>query len=278
MEIIRMFLTAQEAPYIAARVAVILCATFLLTRTVRALMKRRADAKIHRRFLYNLLILLIWAAGIMLAVNQMPNFDRGLSALLAGSGIAALTIGLAAQESLGNAINGMFLSMFRPFEVGDRIRLVGSDITGYVEDITLRHTVVRTFMNSRMIVPNSVINKELIENSTFWDVKAAGFIDVVVDYDSDIDLACKLMAKAIGEHPSYVDTRPADRRQDPKVTVYARALGLFGVELRASMWTQSINNNFDACSDARKQILREFRQAGIKIAVVRAVQHPGAVQ
>jgi len=223
--------------------------------------------RIHIKFIENVLSAIIWVIGVVLALSWFPNFADAAVALLAGSGIIALMIGLAAQESLGNAFNGMFISIFKPFEVGDRVHLHNANITGFIEDITIRHTVVRTLTNSRIIVPNSIMNKELIENSNFANPQASAFIDVVITYDSDVAKASEVIADVIGNHPEFVDTRPEEKKEtDPKVPVFVRALGLYGVELRASMWTATVTTNFASCSDVRKGILQEFETAGISIA------------
>lgn len=263
-----MIFTSESAGYIVLRIIIILALTFIAARLCTAAMKRMVKQdKIHFKLLRNIVLLLIYVVGMLVAMHEIPKFETAFQAILAGSGIAALTIGLAAQESLGNAINGMFISIFKPFEVGDRVRLIGSDIIGYIEDITLRHTVVRTLVNSRVIVPNSVISKELIENSNYWDGKASAFIDVVITYDSDLKLAQNIMSGVITSHADYIDTRPEDDRKGPPAArVYVRNLSLYGVELRASMWTDSIGKNFDACSDAREKIKLEFDKQGIKLA------------
>ncbi|MCL2361859.1 MAG: mechanosensitive ion channel family protein [Defluviitaleaceae bacterium] len=202
---------------------------------------------------------------MVIALNWIPAFSTVVTAILAGSGILALTIGLAAQESLGNFFNGLFISVSRPFEVGDRVHLINADITGFIEDISIRHTVIRTLTNSRIIVPNSIMNKELIENSNFCTPQAAAFIDVIITYNSDVNVASEIIARVIGTHPDFVDTRTEEQKENtPMVPVLVRALGLYGVELRARMWTAEIN--FIANSDVRKSILREFEAAGVRIA------------
>jgi len=222
---------------------------------------------IHQMFIKNVVTAIIWVAGLLWALYAFPQFSYVITAILAGSGIAALTIGLAAQESLGNAFNGLFISIFKPFEVGDRIHLVNANITGFIEDITIRHTVIRTFMNSRILIPNSVISKELIENSNFCNPQASAFVDVIITYDSNVPRACEIMAEILGNHPDFVDTRTPQQLEDTqKVPVFVRSLGLFGAELRASMWTATIATNFAACSDVRKRIIAEFDAEGIKIA------------
>ena len=253
--------------YVLVRMAIILLLTFVVARLYQKFSRKtNLQNKIHLKFIHNIVVMLIYVAGVLLALNQFDSFDKALTTLLAGSGIAALTIGLAAQESLGNAINGMFISFFRHFEVGDRIHLIGGNITGNIEDITLRHTVVRTFVNSRVIIPNSVINKDMIENSNFSENKASGFIDVTITYESDLELAKQIMLAAVIEHPDFVDTRTPEQKGDPIATVFVRALTVYGVDLRISMWTKNIGSNFGACSDVRQTIKSEFDRRGIQFA------------
>ena len=260
------FLTGDQLVWITLRIIAVLVTTLFVTSLFRKIWRTFGKDTIHQKFIKNVLSVIFWSIGIVLILIQLPGFTNAASALIAGSGIVALTIGLAAQESLGNAFNGLFISMFKPFEVGDRIHLVNADITGFVEDITLRHTVIRTFMNSRIIIPNSVMNKELIENSNFCNPQASSFIDVTITYDSDVNKACGIIAQIIGEHPDFVDTRTPEMSERPKVPVFVRTLGLYGVDLRASMWTATIANNFAACSDVRRGILEEFEKAGVRIA------------
>lgn len=267
--IITNFFTSEYFVWELARFCVKILGTLLVTKIFRVAWMRtfKADT-IHLKFIKNVISAFLWVAGLAFALSAFSQFQDIAVAVFAGSGIAALAIGLAAQESLGNAFNGLFISIFKPFEVGDRIHLVNANITGFIEDITLRHTVVRTFMNSRIIIPNSVINKELIENSNFCNPQASAFIDVIVTYDSNVPLACEILADVIGRHSDFVDTRSHEQHATmPKVPVFVRSLGLHGAELRASMWTETITNNFAACSDARKTIIAEFEKKGIKLAV-----------
>ena len=264
------FITSDNLGWVSLRAIIIVFATIFIIRLFRMACRRLGKDTIHMKFIKNVMSAFIWVIGIVLALSRFPQFSDAATALLAGSGIAALTIGFAAQESLGNAFNGLFISIFRPFEVGDRIHLTNANITGFIEDITIRHTVIRTFMNSRIIIPNSVMNQELIENSNFCNPQASAFIDVIITYESNVTKAIEILASVIGNHPEFVDTRTeAQKETDPKVPVFIRALGLHGVELRASMWTSTISINFAACSDVRKGILQEFEKAEIRIATAK---------
>jgi len=153
------FLYSDYILWVLARAGVTFTATLLVIKVFRILWRTFKKETIHKMFIKNVLTAAIWVIGLVLSLSWFPRFTYLAGALIAGSGFVALIIGLAAQESMGNAFNGLFISIFKPFEVGDRIHLVKANITGFVENITIRHTVIRTFVNSRIIIPNSVINQ-----------------------------------------------------------------------------------------------------------------------
>lgn len=262
------FIEAHEWVLTIGRMGIIIVLTHVSVQILRRAWKKNPDNEhfLIRKLVHKILCATIYIIGGTLVIEQVPPLSQVAQTILAGSGIIALGISLSAQESLSNIIGGIFISIFRPFDVGDRITLIDSNITGYIEDITLRHTVIKTFTNTRVIVPNATINKEVVENSSFNGVNASSFIDVSVAYEADIDKAMEIMADIIGNHPLYYDTRPEDQRDStPKVRVYVRELGAGGVSLRASMWTQTVDENFNACSEVRLAIKKAYDAAGIEI-------------
>lgn len=260
----------DEYPWIPIMLKVLLC--ILLTCLVSNLSKKmwhrnpKNNTLLFRKFIFNILQVLIYLVGGLCAVGQIPMLSNVVRTVLAGSGIFALAVSLSAQESIKSILGGFFITIFKPIEVGDRITLVNSQITGDVEDITLRHTIIRTFTNTRVIIPNATVNNEIIENSNIVDTRASSFVDVWVAYESDIDLAMEIVAGVIGSHPLYLDIRTEEEKETvPKVAVFVRELGGSGVALRASMWTTTVSENFTACSEVRLQIKKSFDAAGIEI-------------
>ncbi|MFV0527231.1 MAG: mechanosensitive ion channel family protein [Lachnospiraceae bacterium] len=268
-EILQNFFTDTGAIYVILRMILV----FAVTNVVVILYKRAfsksvlLQSKIHLRFLRNLGVFVIYLMGLLAILYQLPTLDKIIKTVLAGSGILAVIIGLAAQKSLGNAIDGLFISLFHPFEIGDRITLFSKNITGYVEDLSLRQTVLRTYTNNRIIVPNSVISQEMIENSNFIDRRIASFVDVTVAYGADIDKAMGIMSSIIESHPLYlanVDNLEKEEKET-EIKVYIRDFATEGIRLRSTMWCKNIDMNFEASSDARYQIYKEFTEQGIKI-------------
>ena len=252
---------------IAIRIGIIAIITYIAVQVViKANQKIASKSLLLQKFLKNVIVTVIYLMGLLTAIDQIPQLGQVTKTILAGSGILALAISLSAQESLNNVISGLFIILFKPFEVSDRITLVNSKITGTIEDITLRHTVIKTFTNSRVVIPNSTMNKEVIENSNLTDSRASSFIDVYVAYESDIRKAMQLMAEIVGTHPLCIDTRKEDEIETkPLVQVYLRELGDSGICLRVSVWTRTVGENFDACSDIRLKIVETFKEQGIEI-------------
>ena len=245
-------------------IAVLILAGALVVGVIhRIIYKRVAKKNLGWLFLNSIIQGVIYLVGIILAISVIPELNKLSTTLLAGSGIAALVISLSAQESFSNIISGLFISLFRPFNVGDRIRMVNSGVVGYVESISLRHTVIKTLTNARITVPNSVMNKEIVENNNLVENIASYYLEVSVSYESDIERARAIMAEVVGNHPLYVDVR--EDLSEEKVPVLMTAFESSGVTLRARVWTKTVEENFNACSDIRIELLRRFRAEGVEI-------------
>ena len=101
----------------------------------------------------------IWAIGVILALNN-AGYDVG--ALIAGLGIGGLAFALAAQDLVKNLFGGATIFVDKPFMVGDRINVAGHD--GFVEEIGIRNLRLRTLAGRLVIIPNSDVANNPIEN------------------------------------------------------------------------------------------------------------------
>lgn len=234
-------------------------------------------------FLRHAIVGMIYVVGFGLAFFQLPNFRTLASGLLTGAGIFAVAIGFASQQALSNIVGGAFIVIFKPFKVNDRL-MVGTR-SGVVEDITLRHTVIRDFENRRIIIPNSVISDEVIINSDFNDVEICRWIEVHITYDSDLDLAKAIMAEIVSAHPLLLDHRTPEQLEmgAPLVPVKVLNLTELGVHLRAWAWVKDNADAFALSCDVLEQIKKRFDEAGIEIAyphraIIEKVKSHGAEQ
>ena len=115
-----------------------------------------------------------------------------------------------------------------------------------------------------MIIPNSVINKAIVENSNYNNDYIGNYMEISVSYESDLEKAIEIMQRTISEHPLVMDVR-ANKEEGEKVKVSVKELGEDGIILKSTVWTQNIDDNFTACSDIRRLIKQHFDAAGIQI-------------
>lgn len=211
-------------------------------------------------------IVLIYLTGFSFAIYMIPQLRVIAASLLAGAGLFAIAIGFASQAALANVIGGLFIVIFKPYKIGDRIQ-VRTDLSGVVEDINLRHTVIRNFENKRIIIPNSVISNEVVVNSNYEDNKICRFIDIGISYDSDIDLAKEIMKDEVLKHPLSIDYRTEEQVEEGEEIVPVRVImmGDSSVNLRAWSWAENPQDAFFMGCDLLESIKKRFDKEGIEI-------------
>ncbi len=259
----------------AAIFAVIVMGTFLVARIVKRFLDRHFDGDnedsglnvTQFTFLKHLITGLIYFGGFALAVYSVPGWRNLSLSMFASSGIIAVVVGFASQHALANLVSGIFITIFRPFRVGDRVRMMGKDVAGIVEDITLRHTVLRTFESKRIVIPNSLISSEIVENANLIDEKICRFVEFGISYDSDMDLAMKIMREEALAHPDTIDVRDDEQKSkgDPVVVVRVLGFGDSSVNLRAWVWAKDQPTAFVLACDLNERIKKRFDQSGIEI-------------
>lgn len=255
---------------------VVLAVAFILGRIVRFLLGRffRAGAKklkvdpTRYNFLKNASEFIILLIACVIIFRSIPALRLFGNTLLTGAGILAAIVGFASQSAFSNIVSGIFLVIFRPFSVGDRVK-VGQNYSGDVEDITLRHTVIRDFENRRVVIPNSVISNEVIVNSTIIDEKVCAFVELGISLEADISAAQKIIQEQAVKHPLCLDNRGAQELEkgEHQVIVRVMAISELAVQLRAYAWASDANNAFDLKCDLLKSVKESFDEHGIEMAV-----------
>jgi small-conductance mechanosensitive channel len=261
---------AQIAVAIGVLVLTWVIASFFRRAYSRYIAKASDDLQVNITqyvFLKHLITGLIYIFGVGLAIYLIEPLRNLSLSLFAGSGILAVIIGFASQHSLANIVSGIFITIFKPFRVGDRVKLSGKEIAGTIEDITLRHTLIRTYENKRVVVPNSIISTEVIENSNMIDEKICRFVEVGISYSSDIDKAMTVMREEAMKHPNIIDARSAEDKKEgiPMVIVRVLSFGESSVNLRAYVWAKDQPSAFQMGCDLNKAIKERFDEEGVVI-------------
>ncbi len=218
-------------------------------------------------FFKNAISALIFMAGVVVIFQLVPELRSLGISLFAGAGLVTVIIGFASQQAFSNIIGGIFIVIFRPFRVGDFIQ-VGADKSGTVEDITLRHTVIKSLENRRFVIPNSVISSESILNSTISDQKVLILVELNITFESDLQKAMEILETESLKHPDCIDNRSEEDKTKKEPIVIVRVLNLdqMGARLRAMVWAETSAKGFAMKCDILKQIKLAFDENNIELA------------
>ncbi len=232
---------------------------------VREKIKSKDDPTSFKFFRY-IVVFFIGLIGALLASLAFPSLKGIAQTALGGAGILALIAGFAAQEALSNITGGLFIISFKPFKIGDTIK-ISETMVGRVTDITLRHTIIRNFDNKMIVIPNAVINKEKLINYDLDEHKLCERIEIGISYDSDIDLAKRIMREECENHPLILDNRSLLEKKagNPMVRTALISLDDFSISIRAWAWTRNFSDSFSLKCDILESVKKRFDREGIEI-------------
>lgn len=240
---------------------------FLIGRFIRGAARKLKVDPTRYNFFKNAVDFILYLIAAIIIFRSIPSLSTFGTTLLTGAGVLAAIVGFASQSAFSNIISGVFLVIFKPFSVGDRVK-VGQLYAGDVEDITLRHTIIKDFENRRVIIPNSVISNETIINSTITDEKVCMFIELAVSLPTDLDKAILVIQDEAMKHPYFIDNRNELELSRKEHAVMVRVMTFLdgGIQLRASVWARNPADGFDLKCDLNKSIKERFDQEGITMA------------
>ncbi len=239
----------------------------ILTLVIRKRLTLMNADPTNFNFLKNSVVYIIMTIAIIVIINKTPELENFGKALFAGAGIIAATIGFASQKAFSNVISGIFILIFKPFRVYDTIELNRGEIVGVVEEITIRHTIIKNYQNQRVIIPNSRIGEETITNSNLLDTRIKKHINIGIGYSADIDKAKQIMFEVITNHPLFLDTRTEEEivaGRSP-LTIRVVDLGEYAITIRAWAWAASNEDAFVLYCDSIEEIKKRFDREGIEI-------------
>jgi small-conductance mechanosensitive channel len=226
-------------------------------RHIKVIIRENPDRETTFRLIHRLIIYFVYIIGATIVLTIIfPGLIGIIWSLAIGAGFIAIVIGLGAQKTIGNLLAGMNLTITHPIRVGDAVMIRGE--FGFVEDITLRHTVIRIWDNRRMIIPNSVLDDEVIINYSLKDPTMLVPVFVQISYESDIDKAMKIMVDIAKKHP---DCLPIGNIPNVVIMEFAES----GILLRLLSRAKDQPTAFMMARDLLYQIKKEFDANGIEI-------------
>jgi len=207
----------------------------------------------------------LFALLIIMGVWGLRISDIGLSVA-----VFSAVVGVVVAPIVGSFISGVFLLADQPYEIGDMIELADRNERGFVEDITLRHTKIFTLDNTFLVIPNGSMRERDVVNYSAEDQRMRLSLDVLVTYESDIDEARKLIARAARQVDNVIEGGPDIRvgaaRYPAAPTVYINNYADHGVLLTLRYWITEPYKLLTARSKVQTNLWTMLDDADVEIA------------
>ena len=199
-----------------------------------------------------LVTMLILAFAILL---DHFGFDISAITLIA---VLIFLIYIAARDVLSDAINGFIILFDQPFRVGDSVKTSSMDTWGDVVDIGTRTTRIRTYDNRLIVIPNSDIANQQLDNYTYPDPTYRMQLDIGIQYGTDVRQVQEIIAEALAEIPQVLKDKP--------VEVLLIEFGESGLIFRVRWWVVTQTDFYAMSNLVNLAMIEALGEAGIEIS------------
>jgi small-conductance mechanosensitive channel len=230
---------------------------WISSRTKRFLFNRvLAQSGLDRALQYAIAQIISNVVLVVGVLIVLENTGIHLGALTVFAGAVGVGVGFGLQNIASNFISGLVILAERPITIGDRVEVAG--ITGQVQQIRARSTVIRTNDNIMMIVPNTKFIDSPVTNWTYGDPRVRFRIPIGVAYGSDIGKVREALLAAGRENPNTLN--------DPAPSVFLDKFGDSSIDFRLVVWSSEMSARPSRYrSDLNFAIEQKFREAGIEL-------------
>ena len=245
-----------ELVFRALTFILILLGFWVLARIARGAVRRGLEraklevSSLARDFFVKSTGRLVMLIGLIVAIAQL---GIEIGPLLAGLGIAGFVVGFALQDTLSNFASGLMILVYRPYDVGDAIEAGG--VIGAVNQMNLVSTMIMTFDNQLLVVPNNKIWGNVIRNITHQETRR---IDMTfsIAYSDDIAKAEQVLTEIVTNHEKVLE--------DPVPVIRLHELGDSSMNFVVRPWSKT-SDYWDVYWDVTRQVKHRFDAEGISI-------------
>ncbi|OFT18914.1 transporter [Neisseria sp. HMSC03D10] len=240
---------------LVAALAIFFVGRWIASRLVILMKAALTRAKVDRTlvsFLGNVANIGLLILIIIAALGKLGIPTTSVTALIGGAGLA---VALSLKDQLSNFAAGALIILFRPFKVGDYIKVNGFE--GFVSEIKMVQTALSTPDNEEIILPNSVVMSNSIVNRSSMPLCRVQVV-VGVDYACDLKAAKAAVLKAATEHPLCVQT------QGKEAVTYITNLADSAIEITLWAWTNEADLGAFRFG-LNEQVVENLRAANINI-------------
>lgn len=239
----------------------ILSFSILFSKILTLYLRRTLKDKVSKDVGETLLKILYYGILIVVTISVLPLIGLNPSALLVAGGVTGIILGFASQNIVGNLVSGFFLMVERPIKIGDQVEISGT--SGYVTDIRIISTIIRTYDGLLVRLPNQQVFTTNITNIVGHPVRRFEYT-IRIRYSDDADAAIFLIKDLIDKEPFAL--------LNPSPSVFVSDLGDSSVNLTVRIWAP-VNEWFGIKTRILWNIKRTLEEYGIEIPLPQRIVH-----
>ncbi|MHC1754808.1 MAG: mechanosensitive ion channel family protein [Methanosarcina sp.] len=241
--------------------ALILSFSILFSRVLTIYLRRSLKDRVSKDVGEPILKLLYYSSLIVVFISILPLIGLDPSGLLLAGGVAGIVLGFASQNIVGNLVSGCFLMFERPIKIGDQVEING--IAGYVTDIRIISTLIRTYDGLLVRLPNQQVFTTNITNIVGHPVRRFEYT-VRIRYTDDASAAIWIIKDLIDKEPFAL--------LSPPPSVFVNELGDSAVEIVVRIWAP-VSEWFGLKTRLLWNIKKTLEENGIEIPFPQRVLH-----
>ena len=224
----------------------------IIRKIVRKALDRRDTEVGVKQFLDSFIKAALYVVLFCILAGFYGIQTASLMTILGSAGVA---IALALQGSLSNFTGGVLILILKPFKVGDYIKEDNKNNEGFVQEITLFYTKLRTRDNKLVILPNGTLaNTSMTNVSALPELRVS--VSVGISYESDIKKAKDIIRRLIKEDDRVI--------LDMGITIFVEGLDESQVTIVARYFVKN-DDYYTSANELREEIKESFDREGIVI-------------
>ena len=210
---------------------------------------KRMDPMVYK-FIYNSVKVILL---VILLIAVLAKLGVPTSSMVAVVSVGGAAVAIALRDTLSDILGGLTIIISKPFKQGDLVVIDAH--TGFVMNIELLATTLKSFTNELIRIPNGVVTKSVVVNRSHGD-KHRMDINVTVSYDTNIAKAREVLLTLGQNTPAVL--------KDPAPAVFVAEASGSGIELVANYWTDR-EDYLTITKEIRESVVDNFRSADISI-------------
>lgn len=240
-------------PKVLLAIITLLVGVWIIKKVVKTLKKVFENRKLDPSLIPFLSSIISAALYVMLFISVASMVGIATTSFIAVLGAAGLAIGLALQGSLANFAGGVLILMFKPFKVLDVIEAQG--VIAQVTEIQIFHTILKTYDNKVIIIPNGILSNDKIINYSTESTRKVEWV-FGISYDDDVDKAKTIILQIINSDERILD------KDEPWIKLAEFGDSSVNIKVRTLV---NGPDYWDVYFDMNEKIKKSFDKEGISI-------------